>query len=102
MEQDQQLIKQLEMQKINEDKPPEPQEPKPELLLGELMKEDRDLQTVLKTARALMDVGEPLQASELLADCIALLARRWKDRHVFRVLSVVSRLSSMTQYSRLS
>lgn len=50
------------------------------LMLGDLSKGDRDLRDVLKTARVFMDVGEPLQASEMLADCITHLTRKWQDR----------------------
>ena len=35
----------------------------------------------MQIARVLMEVNQPLQASELLADCVTHLTKRWHDRH---------------------
>ena len=55
-------------------------EKKTALLLGDVAKEDKDLQIIIRTARVLIDIGEPLQASVMLADCISTLTRRCVDQ----------------------
>lgn len=81
IEADQKLAELLAKQSTNEgDQATETKEQQEALLLGDLSKEDQDLKNVLRTARVLMEVNEPLQASEMLADCITHLTRRWQDR----------------------
>ena len=84
-EADEELAQMLEEQDINAEEPikePElPKEQKASLLMEEILKNDRDFQTVVKASKVLIDINEPLQASEMLADCITFLARRWKDRY---------------------
>lgn len=79
---DEEIAQKLREQNLNGSAPPESEEQKPALLLGDLQKVDRDFQTVMKCAEILMDINEPLQASEMLAECITLLATKSNDRSV--------------------
>ena len=82
-EADEELAQRLQEQNINADEPAvQPEEKESSLLLEELLKSERDFQTVVKASKVLIDINEPLQASEMLADCITFLARRWKDRYI--------------------
>ena len=81
-EADEELAQRLQEQNINAEEPvAHPEEQTSQLLIDELLKNDRDFQTVVKASKVLIDINEPLQASEMLADCITFLARRWKDRY---------------------